>query len=429
MIGGVETGTTDGRTGGRDALEDVGRLVLDGHNDLPWALRREAASAVSSFERPDDASGGHPPTLPTTTLPTTTLARLRAGGVGAQFWSVFVPSTLPAHEAVTRTLEQVDTVYRLVAAYPDDLALVATADEVQAAWASGRIASLIGAEGGHSIGCSLGALRMLHRLGVGYLTLTHNDNTPWAGSATDEPVPGGLTPFGREVVREMNRLGMLVDLSHVSVATMHAALDVAVAPVVFSHSSARAVTDVVRNVPDDVLVRMAAGGGVCMVTFVPRFVNDEARWWQVAAAEAAARDGVTETDWVAFTAWAASYLPRHPRPAASVDDVVRHVEHLREVAGIDHVGVGGDHDGTDAMPVGLEDVSGYPRLFDALADRSWSETDLRKLAHGNAVRVLRDAESVARDLSSLEPSRATIDRLDGIPAVEEPTGDAGVTGA
>jgi len=396
-----------------DDLRGVGRLVLDGHNDLPWALRREAGSDVGPFGRPADASGGAA-TLPTTTLPTTTLARLRAGGVGAQFWSVFVPSTLPTHEAVTRTLEQVDTVHRLVDAHPGDLALVTTADQVEKAWATGRIASLVGAEGGQSIGCSLGALRMLHRLGVGYLTLTHNDNTPWAGSATDVPVPGGLTPFGREVVREMNRLGMLVDLSHVSAATMHAALDVADAPVVFSHSSARAVTDVVRNVPDDVLVRMAAAGGVCLVTFVPSFVNDEARRWQVEAAEAAARDGGAETDWVAFTAWVASYLPRHPKPTASIGDVVRHLEHVREVAGVDHVGLGGDHDGTDSMPVGLEDVSGYPRLLDALADRGWSEADLRKLAHANALRVLRDAEAVARDLSSRAPSLATIAQLDGI---------------
>ena len=407
-----------------DDLRGVGRLVFDGHNDLPWALRREAGSDVTPFGRTDDVSGpGSGPGSGSggeATRPTTTLARLRAGGVGAQFWSVFVPSTLPTHEAVTRTLEQVDTVHRLVAAHPADLALVSTADEVEAAWATGRIASLVGAEGGQSIGCSLAALRMLHRLGVGYLTLTHNGNTPWAGSATDVPVPGGLTAFGREVVREMNRLGMLVDLSHVSAATMHAAIDVAEAPVVFSHSSARAVTDVVRNVPDDVLARMATGGGVCMVTFVPSFVNDEARWWQVEAADAAVRDGVPETDWVAFTAWAASYLPRHPRPVATIGDVVRHVEHVREVAGVDHVGLGGDHDGTDAMPVGLADVSGYPRLLDALADRAWSQGDLRKLAHGNALRVLRAAEAVARDLSSREPSLATVDRLDGIPGDGEP---------
>ena len=413
MIEPVESGPDGGRTGRHGDLRGIARLVLDGHNDLPWALRRGAGSDIGPFARPD----GDP--MVATNLPTTTLTRLRAGGVGAQFWSVFVPSTLLTHEAVTQTLEQVDTVHRLVAAHPRDLALAATADELGAVWASGRIASLLGAEGGQSIGCSLGALRMLHRLGVGYLTLTHNDNTPWAGSATDTPVSGGLTPFGREVVREMNRLGMLVDLSHVSVATMHAALDVTAAPVLFSHSSARAVTDVVRNVPDDVLVRMAAAGGVCMVTFVPSFVNDEAKAWQVAAAEAAGRDGVTETDWVAFTAWAASYLPRHPRPTASIGDVVRHVEHVREVAGVDHVGLGGDHDGTDAMPVGLEDVSGYPRLFDALASRGWSEADLARLAHGNAVRVMREAERVARDLSDREPSLATIAQLDGIP--EPPT--------
>jgi len=418
MIGavqaGAKVGVKDARAGGpsgpREAPPNVGRLVVDGHNDMPWALRRGAGSDVGPFGRPD----GDP--AEPANLPSTTLARLRAGGVGGQFWSVFVPSTLPTHEAVTGTLEQVDTVHRLVAAHPDDLALVTTADEVGAAWATGRIASLIGAEGGHSIGCSLGALRALHRLGVGYLTLTHNDNTPWAGSATDEPVPGGLTRFGAEVVAEMNRLGMLVDLSHVSVDTMHAALDVSVAPVIFSHSSARAVTDAVRNVPDDVLVRMAAEGGVCMVTFVPDFVNDDVRAWQAEAAGAAARDGVAETDWVALTAWLPSYLPRHPRPTASIGDVVRHLDHVRDVAGADHVGLGGDHDGTDSMPVGLEDVSGYPRLLDALADGGWSEADLTKLAHGNIIRVLRDAEAVARDLSAGRgPSRATIAELDGIP--------------
>jgi membrane dipeptidase len=383
-------------------------LVLDGHNDLPWALRQGTGGDVSAFRRPEaePAGVGHP---------LTTLARVRRGGVGAQFWSVFVPGTLPADQAVTQTLEQVDTVHRLVAANPDDLVLATTAAQVEEAWAGGRIASLLGAEGGHSIGSSLGALRMLHRLGVRYLTLTHNENTPWAGSATDTAVPGGLTAFGAEVVRELNRLGMLVDLSHVSVDTMHAALDVSEAPVVFSHSSARAVTDVVRNVPDDVLGRMAAAGGVCLVTFVPDFVNDEVARWRAEAQAAAVTDGVEESDEAAFLPWEEAYRRAHPRPAATIDDVVRHVEHVREVAGVEHVGLGGDYDGTQDMPVGLEDVSAYPRLLQALAGRGWSTSDLARLAHGNALRLLRDVEAVADSLASRPPSLATIGELDGIP--------------
>jgi membrane dipeptidase len=280
--------------------------------------------------------------------------------------------------------------------------------------AAGRIASLMGAEGGQSIGCSLGALRALYRLGVRYLTLTHNDNVPWADSATDVPVAGGLTRFGVEVVREMNRLGMLVDLSHVSTDTMRQALDVAEAPVVFSHSCARAVTDSPRNVPDDVLAAMATGGGVCMVAFVPEFLTGAAAAWRVEAFEAAAREGIEGTDFPAFMAWASDYTRAHPKPPALIEDVVRHVEHVREVAGVDHVGLGGDYDGTDVMPVGLEDVTGYPAVLTALADRDWSADDLAKVAHRNAIRVLRDAEAVARELQSRHgPSTVTIEELDG----------------
>lgn len=387
---------------------EPGLFVLDGHNDLPWALRRGTGGEVSAFRRPEAERAGAGD-------PLTTLARMRRGGVGAQFWSVFVPGTVPADEAVTQTLEQIDTVHRLIAAHPDDLVLATTAAEVEAAWAGGRIASLLGAEGGHSIGSSLGALRMLHRLGVRYLTLTHNENTPWGGSATDTPVPGGLTAFGAEVVRELNRLGMLVDLSHVSVDTMHAALDVSEAPVVFSHSSARAVTDVVRNVPDDVLRRMAAAGGVCLVTFVPDFVNDEVARWRAEAQAAAATEGVAESDEEVFLPWEEAYRRAHPRPTATLDDVVRHVEHVREVAGVEHVGLGGDYDGTQDMPVGLEDVSAYPRLLQALAGRGWSASDLARLGHGNALRLLRDVEAVADGLASRPPSLATIRAFDGIP--------------
>ncbi|WP_237565612.1 dipeptidase [Ornithinimicrobium cavernae] len=362
--------------------------LVDGHNDLPWRAR-----ALVGYDW--DALDIAGPTPNHTDLP-----RLDAGGVGAQFWSVFVPSDLPADQAVVQTLEQVDAVHAMVDRYGDRLGLATAADEVDAVFASGRIASLMGAEGGHSIGCSLGALRMLHRLGVRYLTLTHNDNVPWADSATDEPVLGGLSDFGREVVREMNRLGMLVDLSHVSADTMRDALAVSEAPVIFSHSSARAICPSPRNVPDDVLETLAAGGGTCMAVFAPQFVSPDVWEWRVEAAAAAALEGVAATDLVAFEPWVEQYAATHPRPRATLEQVVTHVEHLREVAGVDHIGLGGDYDGVASLPIGLEDVSGYPRLLAALAERGWSDEDLVKLAGGNVLRTLRDAEAVARDLQT-----------------------------
>jgi membrane dipeptidase len=378
--------------------------VIDGHNDLPWELRLQCGGDLNRI----DVSRRQ-----TTTA--TDIPRLRAGGVGGQFWSVYVPSNLPGDLAVTQTLEQVDLVHRLVSRYADDLALATSADEVDAAMATGRIASLMGAEGGQCIGSSLGALRTLYRLGVRYLTLTHNDNVPWADSATDQPVAGGLTRFGAEVVREMNRLGMLVDLSHVSADTMRQALAVAEAPVIFSHSCAQAVTDSPRNVPDDVLAAMAAGGGVCMVTFVPEFLTEAAAVWRVEAFAAADRAGIQGTDYPSFMAWAADYTRTHPKPPAHIEDVVRHVEHVREVAGVDHVGLGGDYDGSDVMPIGLEDVSAYPRLLGALAKRRWSADDLARLAHRNVIRALRGAEAVARDAQQRRgPSTATLEELDRV---------------
>jgi membrane dipeptidase len=360
--------------------------LVDGHNDLPWRAR----SLVGyDWDRLDIA--GRTPTH-------TDLPRLREGGVGAQFWSVFVPSTLPPDQAVVQTLEQVDAVHGMVQRYADQLGLATTADEVGRVFADGRVASLMGAEGGHSIGCSLGVLRVLHRLGVRYLTLTHNDNTPWADSATDEPVLGGLSDFGREVVREMNRLGMLVDLSHVSADTMRDALETSTAPVIFSHSSARAVCDSPRNVPDDVLTLMATAGGTCMAVFAPQFVSQEVRDWREEAAAAAREEGVAATDLEQFEPWMAAYRERHPEPQATIAQVVEHLEHLREVAGVDHIGIGGDYDGVSTLPVGLEDVSGYPRLFAALAERGWSDDDLVKLAGANVLRTLRAAEHVAADL-------------------------------
>ena len=310
--------------------------------------------------------------------------------MGAQFWSVFVPATLTGDAAVTATLEQIDGGHAMIRRYADQLAPATTVEDVEAAWQSGRIASLMGAEGGHQINESLGTLRMLHRLGVRYLTLTHNDNVPWADSATDEPVLGGLSDFGREVVAEMNRIGMLVDLSHVSADVMRQALDVSSVPVVFSHSSARAVCDHPRNVPDDVLARLAGNGGICMVTFVPKFVNEQVRDWYAEAASAAAASG-TEPGSDAEDAFVEQYRQDHAAPSATIDDVVAHVEHVREVAGVEHVGLGGDYDGVDRLPDGLEDVSGYPRLLAALADRGWSDEDLARLTCRNILRTMRDA--------------------------------------
>jgi membrane dipeptidase len=376
--------------------------LMDGHNDLPWEVRLQAGY---DFERLDISA---PVSSTATDLP-----RLRAGGVGAQFWSVFVPSSLQGDAAVTATLEQIDGVHHMIRSYAAELALARTAADVDVARSQGRIASLLGAEGGHSIGCSLAALRALHVLGVRYLTLTHNDNVPWADSATDVPAVGGLTAFGREVVRELNRTGMMVDLSHVAVSTMRQALEVSAAPVIFSHSSARAVCDSPRNVPDDVLETLRDNSGVCMVTFVPEFISPATAQWRLEAAAAAAVAGVDAKDWVAFQRFATGYRREHPKPDATIQDVVAHLEHVRDVAGIDHVGVGGDYDGTDTYPVGLEDVSGYPRLVAALVERRWSDADIAQLVRGNTLRVMRDVEAVARDLQTRPPSLRTIAELDG----------------
>jgi membrane dipeptidase len=377
--------------------------VLDGHNDLAWALRERGGPDPASTDLRELVPGLH-----------TDLPRLRHGGVGAQFWSVYVPAQLQGEAAVVTTLEQIDLVRRLAARYPEALELARSAADAQRIMAAGRVASLLGAEGGHSIACSLGVLRALYGLGVRYLTLTHNLNVPWADSATDKPAAGGLTAFGREVVREMQRLGMLVDLSHVAPATMSDALDVAEAPVIFSHSSARAVCDHPRNVPDDILARLAAGGGLCMITFVPAFVAQRCRDWQLGLADEMDRQGLDYRDLSARRQVTAEWAANHPRPQANLADVVAHAEHVREVAGIDHIGLGGDYDGTDDLPDGLQDVSCYPVLVGALLDRGWSEQDCSKLTSGNALRVLRDAEDAAAAISATRgPSAATISDVDG----------------
>ncbi|MFF8650793.1 dipeptidase [Streptomyces griseoluteus] len=377
--------------------------VVDGHNDLPWALREQVAYDLGARDIAGD-QGAHLHT---------DLPRLRAGGVGAQYWSVYVRSDLP--DAVPATLEQIDCVTRLIERYPAELAPALTAADMEAARASGRIASLMGAEGGHSIANSLGTLRGLYALGVRYMTLTHNDNVDWADSATDEPKAGGLTAFGREVVREMNRLGMLVDLSHVAATTMRDALDTTSAPVIFSHSSSRAVCDHPRNIPDDVLERLPANGGMAMVTFVPKFVLQAAVDWTAAADDNMRAHGLHHLDTTEEGMRVhREFEERHPRPVATVSTVADHLDHMREVAGIDHLGIGGDYDGTAFTPDGLNDVSGYPNLIAELLERGWSKPDLAKLTWQNAVRVLGAAEDVAREQRAARPaSHATIESLDG----------------
>lgn len=379
--------------------------VADGHNDLPWALREQVAYDIDRRDIAVDQSARLHTDIP----------RLRAGGVGAQFWSVYVSTELAGDAAVSACLEQIDVVRQLVDRYPGDLRLATTADEVAAARAAGRIASLMGAEGGHSIANSLATLRALHRLGVRYMTLTHNDNTDWADSATDEPRHGGLTAFGEEVVREMNRVGMLVDLSHVAPATMRDALRVTEAPVVFSHSSARAVCDHPRNIPDDVLEMLPANGGVAMVTFVPKFVLPAAVAWTAEAdayLNARGLDVLDTSDEAVRVRRA--FEEANPRPQVTAATVADHLDHMREVAGIDHIGIGGDFDGTPFTPADLADVAGYPHLVAELLDRRWSEEDLARLLWRNALRALRDAGEVAREVAARRgPSVATIEQLDG----------------
>jgi len=376
--------------------------LVDGHNDLAWELREAGRQDLAGT----DLAG--PVGFTQTDLP-----RLAAGGVGAQFWSVYVPVSLAGEAAVAATLEQIDLVHRMAGRYPDRLELALTAADVERVFAAGRVASLIGAEGGHSIACSLGVLRVLHRLGVRYLTLTHNANVPWADSATDVPAAGGLTVFGRQVVAEMQRLGMLVDLSHTAPATMRDVFDAAEAPVIYSHSSARALCDHPRNVPDELLARLARNSGVCMVTFVPAFVSPPCREWHLGLDAELKRRGLDPWD-PAGRAERREYARRNPAPRASLSQVADHIEHVREVAGVDHVGIGGDFDGTEDLPDGLADVSCYPALVAELLERGWSEQDCARLAGGNVLRVMREAESAATAISARRgPSLARIEDTDG----------------
>lgn len=365
--------------------------LIDGHNDLLHEMREKSFYDFSAY----DIAKPQPELM-------TDIPRLRAGRVGGQFWSVYVPSSLQGDAAVSATLEQIDAALSMIRRYADVFELALTADDVEKAFSAGRIASLIGMEGGHSINCSLGTLRMMYALGARYMTLTHNDNVPWADAATDEPVHGGLSDFGEDVVREMNRLGMLVDCSHVSAGTMADAMRVSEAPVIFSHSSCRALCDHPRDVPDEILAKLPDTGGVAMVTFVPQFVSQEyADWHESCKAEVRRRCDDPDDPDVWRREWdnaAPDFERRHPRPRVGLAAVADHVDHMREVTGPRHIGLGGDYDGVWHQPEGLEDVSGYPALFAELARRGYSDDELAGIAGGNVLRALRGAEGAASRL-------------------------------
>ena len=381
--------------------------VFDGHNDIPNQLRDRVANQINGFDFEDttDTGEGHPEGRALHT----DLNRLAEGKVGAQFWSVYVPSNPDEAEAVQQVIEQIDVTKRLIARYPLALRFAATADEVETAMAEGKVASLLGMEGGHSIGSSLAVLRQLHALGARYMTLTHNSNTPWADAATDNPVHGGLSEFGKDVVREMNRLGMLVDLSHVSEETMLDALDVAKAPVIFSHSGARAVNGHPRNVPDTVLRRLPYNGGIVMVVALPRFITEDLRQWGARRSAEQARLGALfqgQGDKVkaGMEEWDAS----NPAPESTIAHMADHIDHIREVAGVESIGIGGDFDGMPSGPAGFEDVRGYPLLFAELARRGYSQAELEMIASRNAIRVMRAAEAYAASVRDMAPIETLI---------------------
>ena len=375
--------------------------LIDGHNDLPWALRQNFQNDPHALDLTSNQSANRLHT---------DIPRLRAGGVGAQFWSVYVPASMTPLEAARATFEQIDTVKRLVAAHPGVFELATAADDIARIHRGGKIASLIGMEGGYSIADSLGLLREFHDAGARYMTLTHSTTTSWADSATDAPKWGGLSPFGEQVVREMNRLGMMVDLSHVSEETMLDAIRVSDAPVIFSHSSARAVTDHPRDVPDSVLRLMPEDGGIVMVTFVPGFVSEKVRQWGAnRAGEEARLKSLNPGAPQAVTEGLRAWIQANPQPTASIADVADHIDHVRKVAGIDHLGLGGDFDGVGSLPVGLDGVDTYPALLAELARRGWTAADLRKLAGENMLRVMRAVEAVARAKSADRPILARND--------------------
>ena len=371
--------------------------LIDGHNDLPWVIREDkrAPRDVDAYDLRKRTSGD------------TDLQRLRSGQVGAQFWSVFIPGDIKDSGYARVQLEQIDIARRMIQRYPEALTLATTSSGITAAFRSVRIASLLGMEGGHAIENSLGALRAYYRLGVRYMTLTHNVTLDWADAAMDVPRHNGLTPFGKEVVREMNRLGMIVDISYVTPKVMHDVLDIADAPVMFSHSSARALTDHPRNVPDDVLRRLAGNGGVVMVTFIPAFVSQAVANWELRLSQLTSGTPRAEASRIT-----AEFSTANPKPVATLKDVADHVDHVRRTAGIDHVGIGSDFWGDPEMPTGLEDASRFPYLFAELIRRGWSDVDLVKLAGGNMLRVMHRTEVVAVRIQRQRPaSTATFQQL------------------
>jgi membrane dipeptidase len=389
----------------RAALEAA--PVFDGHNDTPGQLRSRFNNQINAFDFTDTLNSADAPAE--RGVMHTDLKRLRIGKVGAQFWSVYVPHNNDEAVAVQQTIEQIDVTKRLIARYPGQLSYAESAGQVEVAMAEGRIASLLGMEGGYSIGSNLGVLRQFYAMGARYMTLTHNSNVPWADAATDTPKHGGLTDFGKDVVREMNRLGMLVDLSHVSEKVMHDALDVARAPIIFSHSGARALSAHPRNVPDSVLKRLPENGGVIMVVALPAFINEELRQWNARRAGELARLRVEHLGnpaaaEAALGAWQAA----NPAPVSRLTDVADHIDHVRKIAGIEHIGIGGDYDGMPSGPVGMEDVSGYPALFTELARRGYSQAELEMIANRNILRVMRDAERYASSVTDEAPIETSI---------------------
>jgi membrane dipeptidase len=382
--------------------------LIDGHNDLPWEIRERFKGRLTLIDLASDTSKIPPPQDQAALM--TDIPRLRAGLVGGQFWSVWVPVDIKGPEAVQITLEQIDLVKRMAARYPKDFEVAYTASDVRRIHKSGKIASLIGIEGGHQINDSLAVLRQMYELGARYMTLTHTRNTGWADSATDTPLHHGLTPFGVEVVKEMNRLGMLVDLSHVSPETMQAALAVSEAPVIFSHSSARALVDHPRDVPDDILRLVAKNGGVVMVNFATGYVSAARNQWDADRAAEMTRNnsppyvglyiGQPDRAKAALARWDAE----HPQPVTTLEQVADHIEHIRQIAGVDHVGLGSDFDGIPDGPRGLESVAGFPTLLIELMRRGWSDADVAKVAGENVLRVMSGAENVAVKLRARSPA-------------------------
>lgn len=381
--------------------------VFDGHNDVPIQLRGRFGNVIGEFDFNDTTHTG--PEHSEGRTMHTDLNRLRKGMVGAQFWSVYVSADLSEPQAVQATLEQIDVTRRLVARYPNDLQFALTAKDVEDSVKRGRIASLMGIEGGHSIGGSLGVLRQMYDLGVRYMTLTHSKTLSWVDSATDAPKHGGLNDFGRDVIREMNRIGMLVDLSHVSEETMHDVLDVAKAPVIFSHSGARAINGHARNVPDSVLARLPQNGGIVMVVGLPGFLSEPARqWFGSRQAEKAKLEALWPGQPKEVAERLKAWDDANPLPLATIGDMADHIDHVRTVAGIDHIGIGGDYDGMPTGPVGMEDVAGYPALFTELARRGYSQADLEKITMRNALRVMKAAEAYAASQRGMPPVESPV---------------------